>query len=99
MSGCFSEWRTIHSCAKCLNRRAGTRSSRKRLGGSNQAAPLGTFDETSSETRADPLGPYLFWGHPHITYRRRASFWRGASPIARAHHLDDAVGDGGDVGD
>jgi hypothetical protein len=52
-----------------------------------------------TETRADPVGPDLFWGHPHITDRRGSSFWRSASSIARAHRLDDAAGNGGNVGD
>src|ERR1700693_1077150 len=72
---------------------------RKRLGGSNQAAPIGTFDQASPETRADPVGPNLFRGNPHITYSGGSSFWRGASFISRAHHPNHAVGNGGDVGD
>src|ERR1700686_3876070 len=87
------------STIKCPDHRAETSVSRKRLGGSNQATALGTFEEASPETRAGPVGPNLFRGHPHITHRCGSSFWRGATSIPWTHHLDDAAGDGGDVSD
>src|ERR1700730_2278711 len=98
-SGCFSEWWRSSLCIKFLDHLAQARISRKRLGGSNQAAALGTFDKASPETRANPMGSYLFRGHPYITHRCSSSFLRSAGSIAWAHRLDDAVGDGGDVGD
>src|ERR1700730_18581973 len=81
-SGCFSElWRS-NPCIRCRHHRARKRINRKGLGGSTQAAPLGTFNEASPETRADPVGPYLFRGHPYIAYRGNSG---------RRNFLGDAV--------